>query len=78
MDGDARVAVLESELRRAQEDIAELKELVAALQEGQARMKTNFEVLKTRVGMYAAVGAAIGGALLGQIKDMLAAGLHLP
>lgn len=71
MDDETQVAVLGSELRRAQADITGLAAQVAAVREEQALLRTQFEVMRTRVAMYAAVGASIGGALLSVILDAL-------
>ncbi len=71
MDGDSRLAVVESELKRAQGDIAELMDRLATVEERFAQLRTSFEVLQTRVGMYAAVGAVAGGAVMSVLMDVV-------
>ncbi len=78
MDGDSRLAVVESELKRAQGDLVELAARLAAVEERFAMLRTSFEVLQTRVGMYAAVGAVAGGALVSVLMDAVRAYLKIP
>ncbi len=78
MEDDARLAVVESELRRAQEDLEHLATRLAGLEEKFGSLRTSFEVLQTRVGMYAAMGAVIGGALMSVLMDAIRAYMHLP
>ena len=71
MEGETRLAVLESELKRAQSDVGRLEARMTGLEEEQGLLRTHFEVLKTRVALYAAVGASIGGSLLTLVLDAL-------
>ena len=77
MEGEAKLAVLESELKRAQTDVGRLEARVIGLEEEQGLLRTNFEVLKTRVAFYAALGASIGGSMLTLLLDALRAYLPL-
>ncbi len=74
MDQDARIAVLESRLERMEADAACQGDRITRLEQAVAGLKTDIAVLATRIGMYATIGAFLGGALV----NLLPRFLHLP
>lgn len=82
LDFQARVCVLERRLddhaREHGRDDAARDARLQTLEDKSAGLRTDFEVLKSRVAMYAALGAAVGGLAVNLLSGALAAWLKLP
>ncbi len=71
----ARVCVLERRLddheREHGKDDAERDARLTALEEKMSSLRTDFEVLKSRVAMYAGLGAALGGIAVNVLSGII-------
>ncbi len=77
MDQDARVAVLTERMTRLEAEVGQLRERLLTIEDRIALIRTDLAVLTTRVGIYAAGGALVGGALVSLLMDAVGSYFHI-
>ncbi len=71
MDQESQVAVLEDRVTHLEADMCLLRGRMLTLEERVQTALTEIAVLKVRVGLYAGLGAVVGGAVMTLILNAL-------
>ncbi len=73
MDADSRIAVLESLVEHLERHEVEQDVRIKAMEEDNARMRTDYQIYKLQLLFVAAVGASVGNQLLTPVWNTIVA-----